>query len=466
MRARLATIFACCAAALSLLGAPAAAAAGLDPTFGQGGLSFSPPGTVGGSYFPQLDARPDGSAYVSSGGTSIVRFGPDGAWDSTFAGSGDLEGGQIDPPGGETEFQPSATAVDSKGRLLVFGSELDNEETAPSGSTEGGELIGSEAVVLRFDPDGTLDPTFGEGKGFVRYTFGVRSAYADAGAMPVSFPMVRAIAGTVDSQDRPVLALGVLEPVGGCYAKGGPDVEVRAVARLTEAGLPDPTFGKGGSVPTAGTTFLPYLGLVDGDLPIVDVGPTGGREPECHRGSTLIRLDEDGGRLASFGQAGTVHVQAFELALVEPSGATILTRSGGDVLELRRRGPEGRPDRSFGRDGLAKLPLPGARGAKVEPVAVDAEGRILMAGSIGVQEERSRHKGRSAIVVGRLLPDGRPDPSFGEGGWIFTRLEPGVELEGGAAALDPSGRLLVSGVTRTSSEALAGYVLARYLLGP
>jgi uncharacterized delta-60 repeat protein len=467
MRGRLATIFVCCAAALLLLGAPAAsAAAGLDPTFGQGGLSFSPSGTASGPYFPQLDIAPEGSTYVSSGGTSIVRFGPGGAWDSTFAGSGDLEEGQIDPTDGEIEFQPQATAVDSKGRLLVFGSELDNEETAPSDSTEGGELIESEAMVFRFDPDGALDPTFGEGKGFVRSTFGVKSAYGTVGALPVGFPMVRAIAGTVDSKDRPVVAVGGLEPVGGCYAKGGPDVEVRAVARLTEAGLPDPTFGKGGSVPTAGTTFLPYLGLVDGDLPIVDVGPTGGREPECRRGSTLIRLDEDGGRLASFGQAGTVHVQAFELALVEPSGATILTRSNHGLLELRRRGPKGRPDRSFGRDGLAKLPLPGARGAAVEPVAVDAEGRILTAGSIGVQEERSRHKGRSTIVVGRLLPDGRPDPSFGEGGWILTRLAPGVELEEGTAALDPGGRLLVPGVTRTSKEALAGYVLARYLLGP
>ena len=136
------------------------------------------------------------------------------------------------------------------------------------------------------------------------------------------------------------------------------------------------------------------------------------------------------------------------------------------MLELRRRGPKGGPDRSFGRDGLEKLPRPGARGASVRPVAVDREGRILMAGSIGVQDERSKKKGRSAIVVGRLLPDGRPDPSFGEGGWIFTRLEPGVELDGVAAAVDPSGRLFVSGVTRSSSKALAGYVLARYLLGP
>jgi hypothetical protein len=39
-----------------------------------------------------------------------------------------------------------------------------------------------------------------------------------------------------------------------------------------------------------------------------------------------------------------------------------------------------------------------------------------------------------------------------------------VELEGAVGSLDSQGRLLVTGVTRTSREALSGYVLARYLL--
>jgi hypothetical protein len=276
--------------------------------------------------------------------------------------------------------------------------------------------------------------------------------------------MVSAIAGTIDSRDRPVLAIGALEPVGGCYAKGGPDVQTRAIARLTEAGLPDPTFSNDGVAVAAGTARFPYLGLAAGDRPIVDVGATGGREPECRRGSTVIRFDEDGARLRAYGHLGVLHVRAFELALAEPSGGIILARSSRHLLELRHRGPNGHSKRPFGDDGLVKLPRPGARGASVDPVAVDSQGRILMAGSIGVQSERGTKKGLSALVVGRLLPNGRPDPSFGEGGWIFTRLAPGVELEGAGATLDSSGRLLVGGVTRSPGEKLAGYILARYLL--
>jgi uncharacterized delta-60 repeat protein len=453
-------------AALLLAIAPVAGAAvGLDPSFGEGGLSFSPPGTAGGGASMEVEAAPDGSATVSSGGSAIARFGPEGTWDSSFAGSGHLSFEPDPAAAGDSEktFRPQATAVDSKGRLLVFGAEYDGSQTAPTGSTEGGpDLTKSEAMVLRFDADGNLDPTFGEGAGFVRYTFGVKSPdYDDT----VDFPMISAVAGTVDSKDRPVLAVGAVEGVGGCYAKGNAGVETRAVARLTEAGLPDPTFGNGGVVPTAGTSEFPYLGIAAVDQPVIDVGTTGGREPECHPGATVIRLGENGVRLGAFGSGGVRHLKKFQLALVEPSGGTVLAHTLRDRIELTRLGPGGGVVKSFGHRGVAKLSRPGPRHAMVRPVAVDSQGRILMAGSIGAQEERGKGpKGRSALVVGRLLPNGRPDPSFGEGGWIFTRLAPGAELEGASATLDSQGRLLVTGVTRPSREALAGYVLARYLL--
>jgi uncharacterized delta-60 repeat protein len=464
MKTRLSISFLAVVLAL-LLTATSAVAAALDPSFGEAGLSFSPPGTAGEYPSMEVDPAPDGSAMVSSGGSEIVRFGPEGTWDSAFAGSGRLivEPDPAAAGDSEKDFRPQATAVDSKGRLLVFGTEYDESQTAPSGSTESGlDLTKSEAMVFRFDADGSLDPTFGGGAGFVRHTFGIKSPDY---AATVDFPMVSVVAGTVDSKDRPVLAVGAVEAVGGCYAKGDQGVEVRAVARLTEAGLPDPTFGNGGVVPTAGTNEFPYLGIAAADQPVIDVGPTGGKEPECRSGATVIRLGEDGARLGAFGSGGVRHVKKFSLALVEASGGTVLAYSTRHQLELARLGPGGAKVKSFGRQGVATLARPGARGAMVWPAAVDSQGRILMVGSIGVQEERGKgRKGRSALVVGRLLPNGHPDPSFGEGGWIFTRLAPGVELEGAVGVLDPQGRLLVSGVTRTSPEALASYVLARYLL--
>ena len=124
MGSRLSTILICAVAALSSAIVPAASAAPrLDPSFGEAGLSFTPPGTGGGGTFTEVDLAPDGSTLVSSGGRGTVRFGPEGTWDSSFAGSGTLNFDTY-------EVEPRATAVDSKGRLLVFGAELDGQ-TAP-----------------------------------------------------------------------------------------------------------------------------------------------------------------------------------------------------------------------------------------------------------------------------------------------------------------------------------------------
>src|SRR5690606_33258994 len=48
-------------------------------------------------------------------------------------------------------------------------------------------------------------------------------------------------------------------------------------------------------------------------------------------------------------------------------------------------------------------------------VAVDG-GRVVAAGSSGPLGLSSR------IAVARFLPDGSPDPSFGQGGWAFAEL--------------------------------------------
>jgi len=154
MKTRLLFSFLTVASAL-LLAATSAVAAGLDPSFGEAGLSFSPPGTAAGYPSMEVDPAPDGSAIVSSGGSAVVRFGPEGAWGSAFAGSGHLSFEPDPAAAGDSEksFRPQSTAVDSKGRLLVFGTEYDESQTAPSGSTERGglDLTKSEAggVSLR-----------------------------------------------------------------------------------------------------------------------------------------------------------------------------------------------------------------------------------------------------------------------------------------------------------------------------
>lgn len=69
--------------------------------------------------------------------------------------------------------------------------------------------------------------------------------------------------------------------------------------------------------------------------------------------------------------------------------------------------------------------------------------------------------------VGRLLPDGSVDTSFGDGGWIVAPAPDRFKVGSTAGALDPQGRLLVAAAGSAAPEGSGnGYLLARFLLGP
>jgi hypothetical protein len=111
----------------------------------------------------------------NGGEGKIVRFLPNGSLDASFGKAGELELGPettTEGVGGQAFF-PRTIAVDSRGRVLVFGQQDDFARVFEASS--GQHVPKSSAVVLRLDPEGRLDPSFGEGKGFVRDDFGLGS---------------------------------------------------------------------------------------------------------------------------------------------------------------------------------------------------------------------------------------------------------------------------------------------------
>jgi uncharacterized delta-60 repeat protein len=124
-------------------GAPSTFAAGsagsLDPTFGNGGAVVT---SLQSNNAP-TDAvlQPNGDIVVSVG-IGAVRYLPDGSLDPTF-GNGGIALAQPDFLGGGLTLQ-------SDGKIVVVG----NTELA------GG---GENFVVARFNPNGSLDSTFGTG---------------------------------------------------------------------------------------------------------------------------------------------------------------------------------------------------------------------------------------------------------------------------------------------------------------
>lgn len=439
----------------------ATSAGRVDPQFGVGGLAFSPFGitTHGGPI--HLVSGPSGSPTVIYG-HGMVHFRSDGSSDPGFGTHGIVPFGRDTASGGvrQRRFEETGLAADSHGRLVVFGDQADSRE-----SYFGIEpTFESFALVLRFTPRGRLDPTFGHGKGFVRDDFGLGS---DVGATDI--PMVGALAGTVDSKDRPVLVAGVKTIVGGCYAKSTTRSVPRAIVRLAQSGSLDPAFGSNGLSPISGAPIPPPgLALDAAGRLLVNVGRFAGPAPGCVSGSVLIRMNKDGQLLGGFGEDGARTVERYDFGVLEPSGATILSQEHEHSIGVVRLRRDGSRDRRFGGDGVANLALlRAATGSHMRPVAVDTRGRILIAGFVRSRPEPPSGEpgGKNAFVISRLLANGEVDKRFGADGRILSSLPKPLEISAFSAHLDAQGRLLVAGRFTRPGSGAGGIVVARYLLG-
>ncbi len=445
-----------------LLSLPAIAEArsgSLDPSFGEGGQVLT---SVGGrSSRPEMAIAP-GGGIVLRNGYLLARFLPEGARDLEFGQNGSVVFSKIDG----MSFEPSTVTVDREGRILFFGAAVDYASALV--------LVGlqtvpvSWAAVLRLSADGGLDPGFGGGKGFIRSDFGIPSD------PPAERLTVRALAGTVDAQGRPLLVAGAAAEIGGCVGHTRAGRLARAVVRLSAAGDPDPAFGGGdGIAPLEGLSESPAITTDVSEQPLVVTHAL--RWTGCSIGSRVLLQGVDGAPLSEFGSGGSQLYRGLSFSLLAPSGALILFDRRESAVDVLRTRPDGRLDRRFGRDGKAEVRLPAGTRRTLRPVALDSQGRILLVGSV-VRPRPARRPGavrsaaqgakRSYIVVTRLSPSGRTDLSFGKRGWVMTPVTATTdEVIAQQAALDSQGRLVVAGSAVSPGGLRGDVLLVRYLLG-
>jgi uncharacterized delta-60 repeat protein len=462
---RVATCVAIVASAVLLVPALAEARTGtLDPGFGEGGRV-----ALTGLNAPfRMDVSADGSVTILSR-DAVNRFLPDGRPDAGFG-----EGGRValDPmieglpfdPSIEAVPYPTGIAVDSQGRVLVFGTASDPTQSHALGSEEG-SVPESWAVVLRLGADGRLDTSFGEGRGFVRSDFGLRSEVPE---LPPEFPTVASLAGSVDSQDRPVLLAGVTNRYPPCYARGPILAPTpRAIVRLTAAGTLDTSFGEGDGVSPMNGRSTPLqsdLGVVAGDQPFAVTG-----SEYCH-GPVAFHLSAEGSPLLGSRASGILY-RGLEFGAIDRSG-TLLLRVGRPTSEVIRIAPDGRRDRRFGKDGSAPVTMPAGVHRSLRPVGVDGQGRIVLVGSFVLPpkphgakaKEKPRGPRRGYFLAMRLLASGKPDLTFGNHGLIAMPVGENRRVEVRQAALDPQGRLVVL-LSVKAGRTVVERMLVRYLMG-
>ncbi len=96
----------------------------------------------------------------------------------------------------------------------------------------------------------------------------------------------------------------------------------------------------------------------------------------------------------------------------------------------------GEPDATFDGDGITTTPI--AITAQAQGVAVDAGGRLVVAGETLTGTD-------SLFAVARYLPSGAPDPAFNGGTQVFSA---GGQVDAGfAVAIQPDGKIIVAGFT-------------------
>lgn len=315
--------------------------------------------------------------------------------------------GELDPSfgqGGIAAFPhmikgyPQDFAVDHQGRIVIAGFRA---------------VPGGEPVVARLDPNGSPDSSFGN-EGVPRRHWCNNNAYG----------YIRGVA--IDSADRIVL-------VG--TTKSDPSEHDICIVRLLGNGELDPTFGEDGTlvVTTAGEATDV---AIDHEGRILVAGSDG---------LTAVRITENGTLDPTFGEGGVASLQLGQASeaqaiAVDASGRVVLAgtaaTSGGEVA-IARLDADGRPDPSFAGTGYETLGFPGPPGPRIATdVTLDQRGRLVLSGREGSESSQT-------ALAGRLLPDGAPDASFGEGGRLLL-----FGLDSAAAhgiAVDHAGRVLVSG---------------------
>jgi uncharacterized delta-60 repeat protein len=143
-------------------------AGGLDQRFGYAGIASTPLSSVTADRFLAVTVGEDGQTYAAGFVTlgtdqaiatdqamAVARIAPDGSLDQSFDGDGiGIVNVAVD---GKTAEIARGLVVQSTGKVVV-GGQMEHDPTAT-----GDAAMDTDIALSRFGPDGTLDPTFGEG---------------------------------------------------------------------------------------------------------------------------------------------------------------------------------------------------------------------------------------------------------------------------------------------------------------
>ncbi len=371
------------------------AAGELDPAFGADGATVLPDPIASPQAVPSIfGVLPDGNVILVGQGSNNTII----VWKATQTGQLVTSFGQ----GGVRDISlPTAPqlkhlAVESDGSILL-------------GGNSGGSLL-----LVKLNPDGTLDTGFG--------TDGVVTSSDSAGDDTLGTLIIES--------DGSLLVGATLDTANDASSTA-------ALIHFEPDGSLDIGFGTGGvlDLPSVPVGFgVNMVQQPDGKLVFL-VG--GGEHDGEDNGNEVIRLDADDKPDPTFGTDGVAALGTPDFtydAIVQPDGKIVISGNQDLAATVTRLNADGSPDTTFGDDGSVQLDE--SESSSLDSLMLLGDGRILAVGNLF-----DPFGSDGGTLEACFLPDGALDPFFAGGGnEVLTddeNLDTGIAL--------PDGDVLIAG---------------------
>lgn len=339
---------------------------------------------------------------------AMARYNDDGSLDLSFGKKGKVTTGKV----ADNKYLDGGIegiGLQSDGKIIACG-------RAAFASASG-------LVLARYNNDGSLDTSFGEGA-FV--------------LTPDLSETNHPLAMVIDSDDKIIV-------IASAFEKRGNNASF-AVFRFNPDGSNDETFGEKGRVSTRVSpgANVPRAVKIDRNNKIVVGGFSGQNK------WVVVRYNPNGSLDNTFGNNGIASILFIEDGVdtlhalaIQDDGKIVV---GGDVqvgsfaglrmvdFGLARLTPEGELDLSFNKTGKQITSFVQPAASTLWALAVQPDGKIVAVGDASIV---------NSLGVARYNTDGSLDLSFGEQGQKITPCEKTCHWEG--VTIQPDGKIVAAG---------------------